>query len=124
MNTKPRCAAASLGLVALFALAGPARAQSAAASVADKASGVAVKVEKAIERGVKAAASGVERGMTAAGGGVQRGAQVAASGVERGVKAAASGVERGARAASDAAGTVARKVGAPPAAASTPAATK
>ncbi len=94
--------APGLALAALLALSGaaPAHSQSTAESVANKASGVAVKVERAIERGVKAAASGVERGLTAAASGVQRGAQVAAS-----------GVERGARAASDAAGTAARKVG-------------
>jgi hypothetical protein len=105
----------------LLAGAGSAHAQGAVESAANTASGVAVRVEKAIERGVKAAASGVERGLTVAASGVERGAKAAASGVDRGVKAAASGVERGARAASGAAGTVAKKVGATPASASAPA---
>jgi hypothetical protein len=66
--------------------------------------GVVVKVENAIERGARAAASGVERG-----------ARAAASGVERGVKAAASGVARGASAAADAASHVANKINGTPA---------
>lgn len=124
MNTMIRSAAGlGLGGLLTFGSAAPAAAQAVGESVADQTSGAVVRVEKAIERGVKAAASGVERGMTAAASGVQRGAHVAASGVERGVKAAAGGAERGARAASHAAGTVARKVGAPAASASPPAAT-
>jgi hypothetical protein len=62
--------------------------------------GVVVKVERAIERGAKAAASGVERG-----------AKAAASGIERGAKAAAHGVERGAKATANAASHVANKIG-------------
>lgn len=64
------------------------------------APGVVVKVEKAIARGAKAAASGVERG-----------AKAAARGIEHGAKAAASGVQRGAKATGNAAHTVAKKVG-------------
>lgn len=111
MNTILRNAAALAAMLAVWghAAAGP---KETAESVANSASGVAVKVEKAIERGVKAAASGVERGLTAAASGVERGAKAAAGGVERGVNAAASGVERGARATSNAASTVAKKVGA------------
>lgn len=60
--------------------------------------GVVVKVEKAIERGAKAAASGVKRGVKAA-----------ARGIERGAKATARGVERGAKAAGNAAHVVAKK---------------
>jgi hypothetical protein len=60
---------------------------------------VAVKVENAVERGVKAAASGVERG-----------AQAAARGVKTGVHAAAEGIEKGAKATARAADTVADKV--------------
>jgi len=71
-----------------------------AESPAGTASGVVVKVEKAIVRGAKAAANGIEHG-----------AKAAASGVERGVKAAASGVERGAKATGNAVHTVAEKVG-------------
>lgn len=114
MNSILRNAAvvvAALGWCGL-AVAGP---KDTAESVAASASGVAVKVEKAIERGVRAAASGVERGMTVAASGVERGAKAAASGVERGVKAAAGGVERGARATGNAASAVAKKVGAAPA---------
>jgi hypothetical protein len=73
------------------------------------APGVVVKVEKAVERGAKAAASGVERG-----------AKAAAHGVKRGAKAAASGVERGAKATGNAAHTVAKKVGGSPTPSSSP----
>jgi len=73
------------------------------------APGVVVKVEKAVERGAKAAASGVERG-----------AKAAARGIKRGAKAAASGVERGAKATGNAAHTVAKKVGGSPTPASSP----
>jgi hypothetical protein len=116
-NTILRRAALLLMLLPLSAMHGLAHAgvKEGAESVAQSASGVAVKVEKAIERGVKAAASGVERGMTAAASGVQRGAKAAASGVERGVKAAASGAERGAHATERAVDTAARKVGVAPA---------
>lgn len=76
---------------------------------------VVVKVEKAMERGAKAAASGVKKGVTAGAHGVERGAHAAASGVDRGVKAAARGIEHGATATAHAVKTVARKVGTPPA---------
>jgi hypothetical protein len=71
--------------------------------------GVVVRVEKAIERGAKATASGVERGAKAAG-----------RGIERGVKAAGRGVERGAKATGNAAHTVAKKVSGSPAPSSSP----
>ena len=70
-----------------------------AESTTGTAPGVAVKVEKAVEHGAKAAAGGVERGAKAAASGVERGAKAAASGVERGAKAAARGIKRGAKAA-------------------------
>lgn len=70
-----------------------------AVSATGTAPGVAVKVEKAIERGAKATASGVERG-----------AKAAARGIEHGAKAAARGVERGAKASGNAAHTVAKKL--------------
>ncbi len=73
------------------------------------APGVVVKVEKAVERGAKAAASGVKRG-----------AKAAARGIEHGAKAAASGVERGAKASGSAAHAVAKKVGGSPAPSSSP----
>ncbi|MBU1691530.1 MAG: hypothetical protein KJ958_06505 [Gammaproteobacteria bacterium] len=72
--------------------------------------GVIVKVEKALERGAKAAESGVKRG-----------AKAAARGIERGAKAAASGVERGVEATGNAAHAVAKKVGGSPPASSPPA---
>jgi hypothetical protein len=73
------------------------------------APGVVVKVEKAIERGAKATASGVKRG-----------ARAAARGIEHGAKAAASGVERGAKATGNAAHAVARKAGGSPTPSSSP----
>jgi len=79
---------------------------------------VVEKVEKAVERGAKAAASGVKKGVTAGAHGVERGAHAAASGVERGAKAAARGIEHGATATAHAAKTVTSKVGPSPAASS------
>lgn len=79
------------------------------AAAAGTEPGVGVKVEKAIERGVNAGASGVERGAKAAGRGIQRGAQ-----------AAASGVKRGAKATGKAARSVARKVDGSPSPSSSP----
>ena len=75
-----------------------------AESTAGTASGVVGKVEKAVVRGAKAAASGIEHGVKAA-----------ASGIERGAKAAARGIEHGAKATASAAGRVANKVGGSPA---------
>jgi hypothetical protein len=97
-------------------LQSPARAQTTAPArqPASTEPGVLEKVEQAVVRGAKAAASGVERGVKAA----EHGAKVAASGVERGAKAAASGVQRGAHATGDAVQSVAKKVGGPSAAAS------
>ena len=74
-----------------------------AESTTGTAPGVAVKVEKAVEHGAKAAAGGVERG-----------AKAAARGIKRGAKAAAGGVERGAKATGNAAHSVAKKVEGPP----------
>ena len=54
---------------------------------------VAVKVEQAVERGVKAAASGVERGAQAAARGIRTGVHAAAEGVEKGAKATARAAE-------------------------------
>ena len=80
-----------------------------AESATGTAPGVVVKVEEAIERGAKAAASGVERG-----------AKAAARGIKHGAKAAASGVERGAKATGNAAHAVAKKVGGSPTPSSSP----
>jgi hypothetical protein len=66
--------------------------------------GVVTKVENAVERGARAAASGVEHGVRAA-----------ASGVERGAKAAGRGVEKGAKATTNAASHVANKIAGKPA---------
>jgi hypothetical protein len=109
-------------LISLLLLAGNAAGQSTAQSdsAAPAQPGVVERVEQAVVRGAKAAASGVERGVKAATKGIERGAKAAASGVERGVKAAADGVQRGAQATGNAAGSVAAKVGAPAAAASQP----
>ncbi|MFM2067983.1 MAG: hypothetical protein RLZZ584_2892 [Pseudomonadota bacterium] len=82
-----------------------------AASSGTAEPGVIQRVEGAITRGVKAAASGVERGAKAAAHGVEVGAKAAASGVQRGLKAAAHGVEVGAKATAEVAGSVASKVG-------------
>lgn len=80
-----------------------------AESATGTAPGVVVKVEKAIERGAKAAASGVERGAKAAG-----------RGIEHGAKTVASGVKRGAKATGNAAHAVAKKVGGSPTPSSSP----
>ena len=91
-------------LIAALIVFGNASANEAAKPASANASGVVVKVGKAIERGAHAAARGVERG-----------AKAVARGVEHGMKAAASGVERGAKATDKAAHTVAKKVGISPA---------
>lgn len=98
MNTFHRCAAA---LFFVLTSLGHAKAEpnEAAEPQANGEPGVVGKVERAIERGAKAAASGVERG-----------AKAAASGVERGVKAAAHGVEKGAKATANAANHVANQI--------------
>lgn len=80
-----------------------------AESTTGTAPGVVVKVEKAVERGAKAAARGVERGAKAAG-----------RGIEHGAKAVASGVERGAKATGNAAHTVTKKGGGSPTPSSSP----
>lgn len=96
----------SIAALALFMSLSHAQAQINETAAPPKATepGIVVKVEQAIERGARAAASGVERGVRAA-----------ASGVERGVNAAASGVERGAKAATGAASHVAGKITGQPA---------
>ncbi len=78
-------------------MAAAAQTASSASAPSDKP-GVLQTVGGAIERGVRAAASGVERGVQAAASGVERGASAAARAVERGASAAAGGVERGASA--------------------------
>ena len=65
----------------------------------ERAAAVVAKVESAIERGAKAAASGIERG-----------AKAAEHGVKVGVEAAARGLETGAKAVARVADSVAEKV--------------
>jgi hypothetical protein len=94
----------------------------AAESPANTEPSVVTKVEKAVERGAKAAASGIEHGVKAAASGVERGAKAAASGIQRGARATARGVEHGAKATEKAASRAASKIGSP--SASSPAAGK
>lgn len=72
-----------LAMVATAAVAGPGE---TATTVADKASGVAVKVEGAVKRGA-----------SAAGGAIERGVKTAASAVDRGASAASRAIEKTAR---------------------------
>ena len=65
------------------------------------------RLERALERGARAAAAGVERGLQAAEHGVRTGAAAAARGVERGAQATARAAERVAR-------ELERRVPAPP----------
>lgn len=55
------------------------------------------QIERALERGARAAAAGVERGLQAAEQGVRAGAAAAARGVQRGAHATARAAERVAR---------------------------
>jgi hypothetical protein len=55
------------------------------------------RLERALERGVRAAATGIERGLKAAGAGVRAGAAATARGIERGAQATARAAERAAR---------------------------
>jgi hypothetical protein len=66
--------AAAVGL-SVCALGANATVGEKAKSAATAASGVATKVERAVKRGVSAAASGVERGAKAAGRAADRGAK-------------------------------------------------
>ena len=89
-----------LTLAALTMLAAlPCTAQTAEPAAAGTVKSVVTKVEQAVERGARAAASGIERG-----------AQAAVRGVKTGVHAAAEGIEKGAKATARAAETVASKV--------------
>jgi hypothetical protein len=107
---KPIRHTAPLFIATLMLLSGAAAgANETAQSATGTEPGVVVKVEKAVERGAKATASGVERGAKAAG-----------RGIERGAKAAARGVERGAKATGNAAHTVAKKISGSPTSSSSP----
>ena len=108
MNTLVKTAAT---LSSILFLIGPAAtgAEEAAESSANTSPSVVVKVEKAVKRGAKAAASGIERG-----------AKAAAKGIEHGVTATVRGVEHGAKATGNAARRVANKMGKSPAPSPTP----
>jgi hypothetical protein len=66
----------------------------AAEPPASGASGVVARVEKAVERGADAAASGIQRGARAAASGVAKGTEWAASGVAAGARATARAADR------------------------------
>ncbi len=110
MNTSLKCAVTLSTFLMLLSHA-TASPNEAAESSDNGGTSVVVKVENAVERGAKAAASGVEHGARAAASGVERGAKAAARGIERGAKAAAHGVEKGAKATGNAANHVANKIG-------------
>lgn len=57
-------------------------------------SSTVVKVENAVERGAKAAATGVEHGLNAAGKGIERGGKAAGRGINHGVQATKKAVGR------------------------------
>ncbi len=94
----------ALGLIGL-----PLQAQEAAAPTSSDP-GVIVRIENAIERGIRATTNGVEHGLEVTARGVERGARATANGIERGVQAAAGGVQTGANATSEAANTLSRKI--------------
>ena len=93
MNTILR-AAVALSSVLILVSHAHAGSTEPAQSTTSSASGVVGKVENAVVRGAKAAASGVERGVKAAASGVERGAKATARGVEHGAKATASAASR------------------------------
>lgn len=80
--------------MAISATAGEAQVQAT-----EPTTSVVTRVERAVERGAKAAASGIERG-----------AKAAEHGIKVGVHAAARGVETGAKAVARVADSVAEKV--------------
>ena len=80
-------------------VAATATATEAPAPAVEPAGSVLIKIERAVERGAKAAASGIERG-----------AKAAEHGVKVGVRAAARGIETGAKAVARVADSVAEKV--------------
>ena len=77
-----------LGCACVAATAGATESTSVAPK-GEKVAAVVAKVEHAIERGAKAAASGIERGAKAAEHGVKVGVEAAARGLETGAKAVA-----------------------------------
>ncbi len=101
MKTSRKLGAMGVAWMALCLHFGAAAAE-APASGSGAQPGVVDRVEHAVVRGAKAAASGVERG-----------AKATARGVERGAKATARGVKRGAHATANAASRVANKLGGP-----------
>lgn len=104
----------ALGLVALHL-----QAQEAAAPTSGDP-GVIVRVEEAVQRGVRATIIGVEHGLEVTARGVERGARATANGIERGVQAAAGGIQVGANATAEAANNLSRKIVGSPAPESNP----
>ena len=70
-------------------LAAPATAGDSPSPATEQSTTVVAKVENAVERGAKAAASGIERGAKAAEHGLKVGIHAAARGIETGAKAVA-----------------------------------
>ena len=93
MNTILKAAVALSSMLVLVSHVG-ANSTAPTQSTRSSASGVVGKVENAVVRGAKAAASGVQRGVKAAASGVERGAKATARGVEHGAKATASAASR------------------------------
>ena len=83
----------------LASVCATALANEAAAPAVEPAGSVLNKIEGAVERGARAAASGIERG-----------AKAAEHGLKVGVRAAARGIETGAKAVARVADSVAEKV--------------
>ena len=83
----------------LFSAAASAIANEAPPPATEPTGSVLTKIEGAVQRGAKAAASGIERG-----------AKAAEHGVKVGVRAAARGIETGAKAVARVADSVAEKV--------------
>ncbi|ARU30451.1 hypothetical protein CAP31_01320 [Sulfuriferula sp. AH1] len=78
----------------------------ATGSTAHSEPGVVAKVERAVEHGAKAAATGVEHGVQAAGRGLER----SGKGLKRGGDAAGRGINRGVEATKRAVGHVTNKI--------------
>lgn len=114
MKTIPFLLISALGLIGLHL-----QAQEAAAPTASDP-GVIVRVEEAVQRGVRATINGVEHGLEVTARGVERGARATANGLERGVQAAAGGIQVGANATAEAANNLSRKIVGSPAPESNP----
>lgn len=98
----------AIAITSAFMLMGHAQADEPAStgSTAHSEPGVITKVERAVEHGAKAAATGVEHGVQAAGRGLERGGK----GLKRGGDAAGRGINRGVEATKHAVGRVSNKI--------------